>query len=119
MGLSHAVFLAFEMMFAIITTALFVGSIVCRMRFIFLVYFVVFRSVLFYYPMVYMVCTPDGLLASLGVLDFAGGTVVHINACITALLLSIFLGPRLKRSDEHYNLSWVLLGTAILWIGWY
>ena len=119
MGLSHAVFLAFEMMFAIITPALFVGSIVGRMRFNFLMYFVVFWSVLVYYPMVHMVWTPDGLLASLGVLDFAGGTVVHINAGITALLLSIFLGPRLKRSDEHYNLSWVLLGTAILWIGWY
>ena len=91
MELSHAVFLAFEMMFAIITPALFVGSIVGRMRFNFLMYFVVFWSVLVYYPMVHMVWTPDGLLASLGVLDFAGGTVVHINAGITALLLSIFL----------------------------
>lgn len=54
-----------------------------------------------------------------GVLDFAGGTVVHINAGITALILSICLGPRLKRETEHYDLPWVLLGTAILWIGWY
>lgn len=119
MGLTHAIFLAFEMMFAIITPALFVGSIVGRMRFNFLMVFVIFWSLLVYYPMVHMVWTPNGLLASLGVLDFAGGTVVHINAGITALLLSLFLGPRLKRNDEHYNLSWVLLGTAILWIGWY
>lgn len=119
MGLTHAIFLAFEMMFAIITPALFVGSIVGRMRFNFLMVFVIFWSLLVYYPMVHMVWTPNGLLASLGVLDFAGGTVVHINAGITALLLSLFLGPRLKKNDEHYNLSWVLLGTAILWIGWY
>jgi Ammonia permease len=97
MGLTHAIFLAFEMMFAIITPALFVGSIVGRMRFNFLMVFVIFWSLLVYYPMVHMVWTPNGLLASLGVLDFAGGTVVHINAGITALLLSLFLGPRLKK----------------------
>lgn len=119
MGLTHAIFLAFEMMFAIITPALFVGSIVGRMHFNFLMIFVIFWSLFVYYPMVHMVWTPNGLLASLGVLDFAGGTVVHINAGVTALLLSLFLGPRLKKNDEHYNLSWVLLGTAILWIGWY
>ena len=119
LGITHAAFLAFEMMFAIITPALFVGSIVGRMHFNFLMIFVIFWSLLIYYPLVHMVWTPDGALASLGVLDFAGGTVVHINAGVTALILSIFLGPRLKRVDDHYNLSWVLLGTAILWIGWY
>lgn len=119
MGLSHGIFLAFEMMFAIITPALFVGAIVGRMRFSFLMFFVILWSLLVYYPLVHMVWTPNGILASLGVLDFAGGTVVHINAGITALLLSLFLGPRRRKNDEHYNLSWVLLGTAILWIGWY
>lgn len=119
MGLTHASFLVFEMMFAMITPALFVGAIVGRMRFNFLLVFVIFWSLLVYYPLVHMVWTPDGLLASLGVLDFAGGTVVHINAGVTALILSLFLGPRLTKSDEHYNLAWVLLGTAILWIGWY
>jgi len=60
-------------------------------------------------------------LAKLGVLDFAGGTVVHINAGVTALVLSAWLGPRLAKDHpgQHYNLPWVLLGTAILWIGWY
>ncbi|GBG95646.1 ammonium transporter [Ligilactobacillus salitolerans] len=118
-GITHAAFMAFEMMFAVITPALFVGSIVGRMNFNFLLAFVIFWSLLIYYPLVHMVWTSDGLMASLGVLDFAGGTVVHINAGVTALILSIFLGPRLKKSDDHYNLSWVLLGTAILWIGWY
>lgn len=105
MGLTHASFLVFEMMFAMITPALFVGAIVGRMRFNFLLVFVIFWSLLVYYPLVHMVWTPDGLLASLGVLDFAGGTVVHINAGVTALILSLFLGPRLTKSDEHYNLA--------------
>jgi Amt family ammonium transporter len=59
------------------------------------------------------------LLAKLGVLDFAGGTVIHINAGITALVLSMFLGPRRHPQTHPYNRPWVLLGTAILWIGWY
>ena len=110
-------------MFSIITPALFVGAIVGRMKFKFLVAFVVIWSILIYYPMVHMVWTPSGILAKTGMLDFAGGTVVHINAGITALLLSIFVGPRLGFDPDgevrHYNLPWVLMGTSILWIGWY
>lgn len=108
-------------MFAIITPALFVGAVVGRLRFNFLMWFIVLWSILIYYPLVHMVWSPNGLLAGLGVLDFAGGTVVHINAGITALMLSIFLGKRLDygKEEEHYNIPWVLLGTAILWIGWY
>lgn len=111
----------FQMMFAIITPALFVGAVVGRMKFKFLLWFIVFWSILIYYPMVHMVWSPHGILASIGTIDFAGGTVVHINAGVTALVLSIFLGHRLSYSEEtkHYNLPWVLLGTAILWIGWY
>lgn len=69
-----------------------------------------------------MVWSPSGLLAKLGTVDFAGGTVVHINAGVTAFVLSAFLGKRIKFGDiphTHYNLPWVLLGTTILWIGWY
>lgn len=110
----------FQMMFAIITPALFVGAIVGRIRFKFLLAFLAAWSILIYYPMVHLVWSPTGWLARLGVLDFAGGTVVHINAGITALVLSAWLGRRLKiDSEHHYNLPWVLLGTAILWIGWY
>ncbi|MCD2256125.1 ammonium transporter [Agrilactobacillus fermenti] len=115
------VYMLFQLMFAIITPALFVGAVVGRLRFNFLMWFIVLWSLFVYYPLVHMVWSPHGLLAGLGVLDFAGGTVVHINAGITALVLSIFLGKRLDygKQEEHYNIPWVLLGTAILWIGWY
>lgn len=112
-------YLIFEMMFAIITPALFVGAIVGRMRFNFLLAFIILWTLLIYYPLVHIVWSSQGFLFKAGVLDFAGGTVVHINAGITALVLSIFLGPRLKKQTNHYDLPWVLLGTAILWIGWY
>ncbi|MCP0887756.1 ammonium transporter [Ligilactobacillus sp. WILCCON 0076] len=118
-GLNTGTYLVFQMMFAIITPALFVGAVVGRMRFNYLFGFIAVWSIFIYYPLVHMVWSSNGILASLGVLDFAGGTVVHINAGVTALILSIFLGKRLKFEDEHYNLPWVLCGTAILWIGWY
>lgn len=114
-------YMIFQMMFAIITPALFVGAVVGRIRFKFLLTFIIFWSIFIYYPMVHMVWD-NGFLANLGVIDFAGGTVVHINAGITALVLSAFLGPRYnygKGETQHYNILWVLLGTAILWIGWY
>lgn len=117
----NGLYLIFQMMFAIITPALFVGAVVGRIRFKFLLTFIIFWSLLIYYPMVHMVWD-NGLLAKLGVIDFAGGTVVHINAGITALVLSAFLGARHKYGKDmtqHYNILWVLLGTAILWIGWY
>ncbi|RRK11250.1 ammonium transporter [Lactiplantibacillus garii] len=117
----NGLYLIFQMMFAIITPALFVGAVVGRIRFKFLLSFIICWSLLIYYPMVHMVWD-NGFLASLGVIDFAGGTVVHINAGVTALVLSIFLGPRHKfgeQPEQHYNVLWVLLGTAILWIGWY
>lgn len=113
-------FSIFEMMFAIITPALFVGAIVGRMKFKFLFVFLIVWSILIYYPMVHLVWSPSGIFYKLGALDFAGGTVVHIDAGVTALVLSIFLGHRVEyKEPEHYNLPWVLLGTTILWIGWY
>ncbi|AVK61761.1 ammonia permease [Lactobacillus sp. CBA3605] len=117
----NGLYLIFQMMFAIITPALFVGAVVGRIRFKFLLAFIACWSILIYYPMVHMVWD-NGLFAKLGVIDFAGGTVVHINAGITALILSAFLGPRYnygKGETQHYNILWVLLGTSILWIGWY
>lgn len=116
------IFAIFEMMFAIITPALFVGAVVGRIKFNFLLVFLVLWSIIIYYPMVHLVWSLHGILYGLGVLDFAGGTVVHINAGVTAFVLSAFLGKRIKFGDRphnHYNLPWVLLGATILWIGWY
>lgn len=118
-GITTGVYSLFQMMFAIITPALFIGAVVGRINFRFLVWFIIIWSLFIYYPMVHLVWSADGWLAKLGTLDFAGGTVVHINAGVTALMLSIWLGPRTKRESQHYNLPWVLLGTTILWIGWY
>ena len=118
-GIPVGLYSLFQMMFAIITPALFIGAVVGRINFKFLFFFIIFWSISIYYPMVHMVWSPNGLLSKLGALDFAGGTVVHIDAGITALILAIFVGPRTKKEPHHYNLAWVLLGTAILWIGWY
>ena len=109
----------FQMMFAIITPALFVGAVVGRARPRFIVAFVICWSLLVYYPLVHMVWG-GGILGKLGTLDFAGGTVVHINAGVTALILSLMVGPRLKHdADQPANLGLVLIGTSILWLGWY
>lgn len=112
------VYALFQMMFAIITPALFVGAVVGRVRMSFLTAFIICWSVLVYYPLVHMVWGA-GVLAKLGTLDFAGGTVIHVNAGVTALMLSYMVGPRLHPENRHDNLSLVLIGTAILWIGWY
>ncbi len=117
--LSNGAFVLFQMMFAIITPALFIGAVVGRIRFSFLTWFIVLWSILIYYPLVHLVWSADGLMAGWGVLDFAGGTVIHINAGITALVLSGFLGARHAKQSQPSNRPWVLLGTAILWIGWY
>ncbi|MCK8624952.1 ammonium transporter [Apilactobacillus sp. M161] len=117
-----SIYSIFEMFFAIISPALFVGAVVGRIKFKFLAFFIILWSLFIYYPMVHMVWSSNGFLAKLGTLDFAGGTVVHINAGITAFVLSAFLGRRIKRNStvkHHYNLPWILLGTTILWIGWY
>ncbi|MCK8607067.1 ammonium transporter [Apilactobacillus ozensis] len=117
-----SIYSIFEMFFAIISPALFVGAVVGRIKFKFLAFFIILWSLFIYYPMVHMVWSTNGFLAKLGTLDFAGGTVVHINAGVTAFVLSAFLGRRIKKnlnSNSHYNLPWILLGTTILWIGWY
>lgn len=117
--INNITYLIFQMMFAIITPALFVGAIVGRMDFKFLISFVILWSIFIYYPMVHMVWG-GGFLQNFGALDFAGGLVVHINAGITALVLAWFLGPRLiKQTGSPANLSWVVLGTSMLWVGWY
>lgn len=120
-GLPTAVYLLFQMMFAILTPALFLGAIASRVRIRFIVLFVIFWSVLIYYPLAHIVWSAGGFLAKMGVLDFAGGTVIHIDAGITALILAITLRGPYRYNDEpaQGNSLWILMGTVLLWIGWY
>lgn len=118
----HLVFAGFQMMFAMITTALLTGSVVGRMKFKALFIFVIFWSLLVYYPMAHMVWGEGGFLASIGSVDFAGGNVVHISSGVSGLVLAIILGRR--KGYEHttyriHNIPFVFLGAGLLWFGWF
>ena len=118
--LPTAVYVLFQMMFAVLTPALFLGSIASRTKIKFVIAFVILWSLLIYYPLVHMVWSSSGFLAKLGVLDFAGGTVIHIDAGVTALVLSNLLrSPYQPEGQVKGNSFWILIGTALLWIGWY
>lgn len=115
-------FLAFQMMFAIITPALISGAIADRMRFAAWMWFVPLWVILVYTPIAHWVFSPSGWLFQRGALDFAGGTVVHINAGIAALAAVVVLGRR-RGWPEHpmvpHNLPLTLIGAGILWFGWF
>ena len=116
------VFVAFQMMFAVITPALITGAIADRMKFAAWVVFIAVWSVLVYAPVAHWVFSPGGWLFERGALDFAGGTVVHINAGIAALALILVLGRRRGWPAEAmppHSLPLTLLGTGILWFGWF
>ena len=113
----ESVFVVFQLTFAIITAALICGAVAERMNFSALLIFIAIWILLVYAPICHMVWG-GGLLASLGVLDFAGGTVVHINCGIAGLVAAIVLGERKQRSRPH-NLLLSLIGTSLLWVGWF
>ena len=93
-SIPNLVFCLFQMMFAVITPALITGSVGGRMKFKSLFFFIVFWSILVYYPMAHMVWADGGFLAKIGSVDFAGGNVVHISSGVTALVLCILLGKQ-------------------------
>ncbi|WP_313581746.1 ammonium transporter [Lacrimispora sp.] len=114
-------FAIFQMMFAIIAPALITGAIAERMKFASLVLFMVFWSLIVYYPLAHMVWG-GGYLFRIGSVDFAGGNVVHISSGISALVLSILLGKRknLGKAPYHpHNIPFVFLGASLLWFGWF
>ncbi len=116
------VFMAYQMMFAVITPALITGAIADRMRFSAWVWFLGLWSILVYSPVAHWVFSPAGWLFHWGALDFAGGTVVHINAGIAALVLVVMLGKRTgwpQRPMPPHSLPLTMLGTGILWFGWF
>jgi ammonium transporter, Amt family len=121
-SIPHPVFMIFQAMFAIITPALISGAIAERMKFTAYFAFIALWSVLIYSPLAHMVWAPDGFLFKMGALDFAGGTVVHISAGVSALVAAIILGPRRgfgKTAFAPHNVPFVLLGAGLLWFGWF
>jgi Amt family ammonium transporter len=122
-GVPHLAFMVFQMMFAIITPALISGAVVGRMKFRAYALFISIWSLIVYVPLARWVWAPGGWIRELGALDFAGGTVVHISAGVSALVAAIALGSRERRAaDEEgaaHSVPFVLLGTALLWFGWF
>ena len=118
----HLVYIAFQMMFAMITPALITGSVAGRMKFKALVLFIILWSLIVYYPMAHMVWGEGGFLAEIGSVDFAGGNVVHITSGVSGLVLALTLGKRRGYDQGVYhvhNTPFVFLGAALLWFGWY
>ena len=112
-------FALFQLKFAIITPALITGSFAGRVRFSSYIFFMVLFSLLIYSPLAHMTWHPDGLFRNWGILDFAGGTVVHMSAGFAALAGAIFLGKRKKIIENPANVPYVILGTGLLWFGWF
>jgi Amt family ammonium transporter len=118
----HLAFMAFQMMFAIITPALITGAFAERKRFKAFVLFSILWATLVYDPIAHWVWGVGGWLRSLGALDFAGGTVVHISSGVSGLVAALVLGPRLgfgEKPLEGHNLTLTALGAALLWFGWF
>ncbi|WP_353233393.1 ammonium transporter [Diaphorobacter ruginosibacter] len=120
--LPEAAFATFQLAFAVITAAILVGAWVERMRFGAMLVFVGLWSLLVYAPIAHWVWEPGGWLARMGALDFAGGTVVHVNAGIAGLVCAWMLGARRgygREAFEPCNLGFTMMGASLLWIGWF
>ena len=112
-------FVVFQMMFAIITPALITGAFVERFKFTTYMIFLVLWITLVYAPIAHWVWDSDGWLFKMGALDFAGGTVVHINAGVAAVAAALLVGKRHNPGTEPHNVPYVILGAALLWFGWF
>lgn len=118
----HQAFMIFQSMFAVITPALIIGAFAERMKFSAFLLFTILWATLVYDPVCHWVWGIGGWLRSQGALDFAGGTVVHINAGIAALVTAIVIGRRrnlASNTPAPHNLPFIVLGTALLWFGWF
>lgn len=119
----HLAFMIFQAMFAIITVALWTGAVVERIKFSSFLVFAILWFTVVYSPVAHWVWGDGGWLANLGALDFAGGTVVHVNAGMTALALALLLRPRKGFREgqpmEPSNIPLVVLGAGLLWFGWF
>ncbi len=118
----ETVFIMFQMTFAIITPALITGAFADRMKFSAMVVFMVLWSIFVYSPIAHWVWSPLGWLNGLGAADFAGGTVVHINAGVAGLVCALVLGKRVGYGHDNmspYNLAFAIIGAGLLWVGWF
>jgi ammonium transporter, Amt family len=121
-NIPESVYMMFQMTFAIITPALIAGAFAERMKFSAMLWFMGIWSIVVYAPIAHMVWEPGGWLAGKGVLDFAGGTVVHINAGIAGLAACLVMGKRVgfgRESLMPHNLTLTLIGASLLWVGWF
>lgn len=121
-SIPNLAFAGFQMMFAIITPALITGAVAGRMKFKALFLFIMFWSIIVYYPLAHMVWGQGGFLAKIGSVDFAGGNVVHISSGVSALILAIILGKRYDYEFASYrihNIPFVVLGGGLLLFGWF
>jgi Amt family ammonium transporter len=115
-------FAMFQLKFAVITPALITGSFAERVRFTSYMLFIVLFIICIYSPLAHMTWHPNGLLRTMGVLDFAGGTVVHMSAGFAALAGALMLGRRKDHNGEAHtpaNIPFIILGTGMLWFGWF
>ena len=118
----HITFIMFQCMFAVITPALIIGAFAERINFKGFLIFSVLWSILVYNPVAHWVWSGDGWLFKLGALDFAGGTVVHINAGIAAIVTAVMLGKRRDYKGHAlpaHNITYVVIGASLLWVGWF
>lgn len=116
------VFICFQMTFAAITIALVLGSVVERIKFAAVMVFAIVWLTITYFPIAHMVWATSGYFFKAGALDFAGGTVVHINAGVSSLVLAILLGKRIGFPTERmapHSLTLTMVGTGLLWVGWF
>jgi len=120
--ISEYIFISFQMTFAAITVALVLGSVVERMKFAATMVFTLVWLTIFYFPIAHMVWEARGVFFVMGALDFAGGTVVHINAGVSALVAAYILGKRKGYPTEPmmpHSLTLTMVGTGLLWVGWF
>ncbi|WP_269150970.1 ammonium transporter [Acetobacter sicerae] len=122
MTIPESIFMMFQMTFAIITPALIAGAYAERMKFSAVCLFSILWSLIVYAPVAHWVWSPLGWLAGMGTLDFAGGTVVHINAGVAGLVCALVLGKRRGYGTEDlapFNLTYAVIGASLLWVGWF
>lgn len=113
------IYVMFQGMFAIIAVALISGAIIERTKFSAYVIFIIFWILCVYAPSAHWAWSEEGFLFKMGVIDLAGGTVIHISAGISAIVAALIIGPRKEKEDIPHNIPFVLLGTSILWFGWF